>query len=136
MASMGDTGDVRNVSLGAGRNDGVVRVYAGTSQGEVREFTWTGTSWTNTTIAPSVGSVIVHAYVLDGRNDGVMRVYGAAGDGNAYEFTRSGSSWTTLNMGGGTAYLYGFHPGARPGETRNRLYGAAFDTNVYEFTWG
>lgn len=136
MASMGDTGDVRNVSLGEGRNDGVMRVYAGTSQGDVREFTWTGTSWTNTTIAPSVGSVIVHAYVLDGRNDGVMRVYGAAGDGNAYEFTRTGSSWTTLNMGGGTAYLYGFHPGARPGETRNRLYGAAFDTNVYEFTWG
>ena len=136
MASLGDTGDVRNVSFGAGRDDGVMRVYAGTSQGEIREFTWTGTSWTNTTIAPSVGSVIVHAYVLDGRNDGVIRVYGAAGDGNAYEFTRSGSSWTTLNMGGGTAYLYGFHPGARPGETRNRLYGAAFDANVYEFTWG
>jgi hypothetical protein len=40
-----------------------------------------------------------------------------------------------LEMGGGSAYLYGFAPGARAGETRNRLYGAAFDAGVYEFTW-
>ena len=136
MVSMGDDGDVRNVSLGAGRNDGVVRVYAGVSTGEIREFTWTGSAWSEAPIETSVASVMVHAYVATGRNDGVMRVYGAAGDGRAYEFTWTGSSWAVLDMGGGSTYLYGFAPGARPGDTRQRLYGAAFDGRVYEFTWG
>lgn len=136
MSSMGDAGDIRNVSLGPGRNDGVTRVYAGIKTGMIREFTWTGSAWTNVPIHTGVSSVMVHANVLAGRNDGVMRVYGSAGDGSAYEFTWNGSGWSALEMGGGTAYLYGFATGRRPGETRNRLYGAAFDSNVYEFTWG
>ena len=136
MVSMGDDGDVRNVSLGAGRNDGVVRVYAGVSTGVIREFSRTGSVWSEMEINQPIGSVIVHAYVRAGRGDGVMRVYGAAGDGSAYEFTWTGSGWTIADMGGGSAYLYGFAPGTRPGETRQRLYGAAFDGRVYEFTWG
>ncbi len=136
MSSMGDSGDVRNVSFGPGRNDGVSRVYAGISTGVIREFTWIGTSWTIATIATGTRDVMVHAYVLDGRNDGVMRVYGSNGDGNAYEFTWDGVGWTALDMGGGSAYMYGAAPGSRPGETANRFYGAAFDGNVYEFTWG
>ena len=136
MSSMGDTGDVRNVSFGAGRNDGVVRVYAGLSTGVIREFTWTGTAWSPVIINNPIGSVIVHAYVRPGRNDGVQRVYASAGDGNAYEFTWTGSVWTMVDMGGASAYLYGFAPGVRPGESRQRLYGAAFDGGVYEFTWG
>ena len=135
MTSMGDGGDVRNVSLGDGRGDGVMRVYAGVQAGVVREFTWTGSGWTATSISDPVGSVIVHAYVRDGRGDGVPRVYAAAGDGHGYEFTWTGSGWLTVDMGGGSAYLYGFAPGNRPGETRTRLYGAAFDGNVYEFSW-
>ena len=136
MISMGDTGDVRNVSVGAGRNDGAMRVYAGIASGRIREFTWNGSSWSNAAINSSIGTVIVHAYVLAGRNDGVMRVYGSAGDGSAYEFTFGGTGWTVVRMGGGTNYLYGFAYGRRPGDGTNRLYGAAFDGNVYEFSWG
>jgi hypothetical protein len=136
MVSMGDDGDVRNVSLGAGRNDGVTRVYAGVSNGVIREFTWTGTAWSEADVNDPIGSVIVHAYVRAGRNDGRMRVYGATGDGSAYEFSWNGSSWTIVDMGGGSAYLYGFFPGTRPGDSRQRLYGAAFDGHVYEFTFG
>jgi hypothetical protein len=136
MVSMGDDGDVRNVSHGAGRHDGVMRVYAGVSTGEIREFTWTGSAWADAPIDTGVASVMVHAYVVAGRNDGVQRVYGAAGDGSAYEFTWTGSGWSAVDMGGGSAYLYGFAPGARPGDTRPRLYGGAFDGRVYEYTWG
>ena len=135
MSSMGDDGDIRNVAMGPGRNDGITRVYAGISTGEIREFTWNGSSWTIAPIDTDISSVMVHAYVVAGRNDGVQRVYGAAGDGSAYELTWNGAGWTMLEMGGGSAYLYGFAPGARAGETRNRLYGAAFDAGVYEFTW-
>jgi hypothetical protein len=135
MASMGDDGDVRNVSFGPGRNDGVARVYAGVSTGEIREFTWSGNAWSMLSIDTGVATVMVHAYVVAGRNDGVMRVYGAAGDGSAYELTWTGSGWSVVDMGGGSAYLYGFHPGNRPGKTRQRLYGGAFDGRVYEFTW-
>jgi hypothetical protein len=136
MTSMGDDGDVRNVSFGAGRNDGVTRVYAGVSNGVIREFTWTGTAWSEADVNQPTGSVIVHAYVRAGRNDGRMRVYGASGDGSAYEFTWTGTTWTIADMGGGSAYLYGFFPGTRPGDTRQRLYGSAFDGHVYEYTFG
>ncbi|MGH2636157.1 MAG: malectin domain-containing carbohydrate-binding protein [Actinomycetota bacterium] len=135
MTSMGDDRDVRNVAMGPGRDDGVMRVYAGVSSGEIREFTWNGSSWSMVPIDTGIADVLVHAYVVAGRNDGVMRLYGAAGDGSAYEFTWDGSGWTRLEMGGGSAYMYGFAPGGRPGDALNRLFGAAFDGGVYEFTW-
>jgi hypothetical protein len=136
MVSMGDDGDVRNVSFGPGRNDGVVRVYAGVSNGVIREFSWSGSAWSEADLNLPTGSVMVHAYVRTGRNDGRMRVYGASGDGSAYEFTWTGSGWTVVDMGGGSAYLYGFFPGTRPGDSRQRLYGSAFDGHVYEYTFG
>lgn len=133
MRSMGDTGDVRNVNLGPGRNDGVMRVYAATRDGYIREFNWTGSGWTSTHINQPV-RVMVHAYVINGRNDGVMRVYGSAGDGGAYEYTFTGSGWAEQRLGGGSEYMYGFHYG-RPRGTATRLYGSDFGADVYEYSW-
>lgn len=135
MSSMGDTGDVRNVSVGPGRNDGVNRVYAGTAGGEIREFTWAGNSWGSGAINNPVGDVIVHPYILTGRNDGVMRVYGSSGNGNLYEFTFNAStnSWNMLTLTGGAGYMYGMHYGAGRNDGLNRLYSASFNAQVYEY---
>jgi hypothetical protein len=80
LAPMGDNGDIRNVSLGAGRNDGAMRVYSATASGYIREFTWTGAAWTFVNINTAIPTTLVHAYVLDGRQDGVQRVYSSAGN--------------------------------------------------------
>ena len=135
FASMGDNGDVRNVSLGVGRNDGVTRVYAATAAGTIREFTWNGASWSQSVIINPIGNVMVHAYVVAGRNDGVQRVYSSAGDGNLYELTYTGSGWTVETLGGGQGYMYGMHIGAGRNDGRLRLYGASFNHRVYEYTW-
>jgi hypothetical protein len=134
FSSMGDSNDIRNVSLGAGRNDGVTRVYAATTSGVIREFTWNGAAWTFTTIINPIGNIMVHAYVLAGRNDGVQRVYSSAGDGNLYELTYTGSGWAVETLGGGQGYMYGMHVGAGRNDGRLRLYGASFNHRVYEYT--
>jgi hypothetical protein len=134
MLPMGDSGDVRNVTVGAGRNDGIMRVYSATRDGLIWEFTRGSTAWTFTEINVAIGQPMVHAYVVAGRNDGVMRVYGAAGNGNAYEFTWNGSGWTSTLIGGGADYLYGFHFG-RTRDGRNRLYGSNFGSEVLEFSF-
>jgi hypothetical protein len=133
MHRMGDTGDVRNISFGTGRNDGVVRVYAGTLD-EIREFTWRRGDWRQRSIDTTTG--IIHVYVLAGRNDGVDRLYGAGGNGHAYEFRWTGRRWASRDLGGASEYLYGFHFGRRPGDSAIRLYGGSFDGSAYEFAWG
>jgi hypothetical protein len=137
ISPMGDSGDVRNVGLGVGRRDGIVRVYSALYNGQVRELSWNGSGWTAALLGPSIGSPLIHAYVLPGRNDGVNRVYTSGGTGNAYEYTWNGSSWTMYNMGGGTDYLYGFHYGVGRNDGLLRLYGADRGTinQVYEYSW-
>ena len=133
---MGDRGDVRNVSVGAGRNDGVQRVYSAAASGELREFTWTGSTWASALAGPVIGATLIHANVADGRADGVQHVYTSGADGAVREHTFANGAWTTNSLGGGTGYLYGFHLGDGRNDHRLRLYGASFDHLVYEYDFG
>jgi hypothetical protein len=133
---MGDRGDVRNVSVGAGRNDGVQRVYAATATGEVREFTWGGAAWSTVSLVTPFNFTLIHANVAAARGDGVLRVYTSAADGAVRELTYTGAGWTVASLGGGTGYLYGFHLGVGRNDGRLRLYGASFDHIVYEYSFG
>lgn len=136
LVSMGDSGDIVNVSPGAGRNDGVMRVYAALrATGQIREFTWGGSSWTFSQINSPLSIELIHAYVFAGRNDGVMRVYSSGSDGNAYEFYWTGASWTINVLGGGSGYMYGSHYGQGRNDGLLRLYGASFNTQLFEYTW-
>jgi hypothetical protein len=133
---MGDRGDVRNVSVGAGRNDGVQRVYSAAASGELREFTWSGSNWVLALAGAPIGATLIHANVADGRGDGVKRVYSSGADGAVREHTFANGAWTTNSLGGGTGYLYGFHLGVGRNDGRVRLYGASFDHLVYEYDFG
>src|SRR2546423_137515 len=133
---MGDHGDVRNVSVGAGRNDGVQRVYAAAASGELREFTWSGSAWLTTNAGAALGFTLIHANVAAARDDGVMRVYVSGADGSVRELTYAGGTWNSAMLGGGTGYLYGFHLGVGRNDGRVRLYGASFDHLVYEYSFG
>lgn len=141
MRRMGDDGDIRNVSVGPGRNDRRQRVYAavGGGAGYVREFTWDGGAWRIRNIGASnpIAPVLVHVYAAKGRNDGRFRLYGAGGDGTVYEYTwrPATSHWRRRVVGGSNSYMYGFHFGRARGDSRIRLYGADFGGDVWEFTW-
>jgi len=133
--SMGDTGDIVNMYVGNGRNDGVGRVYAAVrNPGVVRELSWTGSSWSIFDSA-SLPEEAIHADVVAGRGDGVNRIYVSGGNGNAYELTWNGSSWTSVVLGGGTSYMYGFDVGNGRNDGITRLYGGSFDDNVYEYSF-
>jgi hypothetical protein len=141
MRRLGDSGDIRNVSVGAGRNDGRRRVYAavGGGRGYVREFTWNDGRWRIRNIGAGnpVRPVMVHVYAVKGRNDGRVRLYGAGGNGSVYEYTwrPSTSGWRRQLVGGSGSYMYGFHFGRARRDSVTRLYGADFDGDVWQFTW-
>lgn len=129
-----DTGDVRNVNFGVGRNDGVPRVYASRANGLMSEYSWTGSAWSRQDLNASLNVVLVHAYVATARDDSLFRVYSSAGDGNGYEFAWGGASWSVTTLGGGSGYMYGSSIGNPRGD-KTRFYAASFNTNVYEYSW-
>jgi hypothetical protein len=135
MRRLGDGGDVRNVWIGPGRHDRVMRLYAAiaspASMG-IREFTWTRGGWRIQRIASPVG--LIHAEVARGRNDGIARLYGAGIEGSAFEFTRRPGGWVRREIGRADEYLYGLHFGMLGG--RIQVFGASFDARVYRYSWG
>ena len=82
---------VYDIILGAGRNDGISRIYTG---GDWREFTWSGSSWTNTSVF-GVGIAVPGVALGAARRDGIMRIYCSNGynDGEVAEFTYAGGIW-------------------------------------------
>ena len=70
-------GTTLEVVIGAGRGDGVDRVYcAGTGSGVV-EFTWTGSAWVESRIKRKEVDGLA---IGDARNDGIVRLYAGSGE--------------------------------------------------------
>ena len=63
------------VQVGKARNDGTNRLYYAEfhDRGGLREVTWTGTAWNNSTIDQNRRSLNI--FIGPGRNDGVARLY-------------------------------------------------------------
>jgi hypothetical protein len=127
-------GEPCSIKIGDGRNDGINRVYVGYSSiDKVNEYTWTGSSWSKTTIGlAGLGS---HLFIGDGHNDGINRIYAASStDKKVYEFTWTGSSWTKVEIAdfkfeeGVNFYNYEIIDARNDGV--KRLY-----INGCEFTW-
>lgn len=129
-----------DVSVGVGRNDGVARVYAGSSLTPrgLYEFTWTDTIWQKARMGtmPNMPRCVV---VGPGRNDSVNRLYSGTTGGSRYavEFSWNGATWDSswVDSTGGS----GSYQDATIGDGRNdgikRLYMASSDGSVYEFTY-
>jgi hypothetical protein len=127
---------------GDGRADGTVRLYAThINTNTLREFTFDGSSWGNTSNISlpfySEGGLLL----TDGRGDGGSHLYVAEFNfgGTTFEFTWDGASWNPLAMGPANQQLIGAAAGDARGDGSPHLYfstGSAPPNNVsYEYTF-
>lgn len=128
---------INTIRVGSARNDGVVRVYAGTIEsGRIFEFSWEDSKWSNALdIGGSPQGQEIHNMTIGaGRNDGILRIYAGSVDDNLYELTYDGSKWTQETVGAshGDALHAAIGDGRNDGV--NRLY-AVRGTEVFEYTW-
>jgi hypothetical protein len=124
-------GEIHNLGMGPGRNDGVVRIYACHDAGPLFELTYDGTRWSQTTMGAISGSC-THAAVGRGRNDGINRVYATRG-ADLWEYTWTGSGWSSLQIGQvSSGILHGLALGSARGGTAVQVYVASTDNGTYE----
>jgi len=145
LGTGGSTSNVMyTVAVGAGRNDGINRVYASNANTHIYEYTFSNNSWNKADLG-AIG--IPNAQVTNciaignGRNDGVIRLYAACANNHIYEITYLSSTgkWSTADVGTPNTPSLSGMLGIALGNGRNdgtiRLYGASDDTHVYEFTY-
>lgn len=126
--------EIHNMTIGSGRNDGVLRIYAGSIDDNLYEFTYSGSGWTQTTVGAPSGDAF-HAVVGSGRNDGVNRVY-AVRDTSAWEYTWTGTDWSAVLIGKvSRGVVHGIALGDGRGEGSTHIYIASTGGGVYEGTF-
>jgi hypothetical protein len=126
------------LTLGNGRNDGVIRLYAASDNAHVYEYTYAGGSWNilDMGVAQSAGSMN-KVTVGPGRNDGINRVYAANNDTNLYEFHwLPGTGWDGgFAMGTSVSYMRDVIVGNGRNDGANRVYGANATGRPYEYEY-
>lgn len=131
----GSTGgsEIHHMGMGAGRDDGVTRIYACSVDGALYELTFTDPDWSQNTVGPEHDRCF-HALVGKGRNDGVNRVYAARGSA-VYEYTRSDGQWNERQVGTVGGLAHGIGLGRGRGGRKLRLYVASTQNGTYEATF-
>jgi len=76
-----------HANVADGRGDGVNRVYASGSAGNLFEFTWNGASWDALTLSGGGSSYMYGFFFGNGRNDGKTRLYASSFNHNVYEYS-------------------------------------------------
>jgi len=132
-------------TMGDGRNDGINRLYFGTVEGCLYEYTYNSETtpypWDKTLCAQlTVGAQkdITWLKIYDGKNDGINRIYASCYNGNNYEFFYNSESdeWETSIVDNSGAYPYGIIVGDTRNDGTNRiLTHASWGFNVNEITW-
>ncbi|MFQ3579355.1 MAG: Ig-like domain-containing protein, partial [Bacteroidales bacterium] len=118
------------VAVGCGRNDSVIRVYAG-GKNKVYEFTYSG-GWYNTSIV-SNRNTIYGISISSGRNDGVNRIYVACSEG-LYEYTYQSGNWQEVKLDD-TDMFYDVEIGRGMNDSVNRVYGSCRNGDIYQYTY-
>jgi hypothetical protein len=132
--TVGTTGsECTHAAVGAGRTDGVDRVYE-TKDSGLYELTWNGSGWSETLIG-TVPLGITHGVVIgDGRGDGRNHVYVANTASGTYEATYSSGAWTFMSMGD-SGDVRNVSLGAGRNDGVARVYASTAGGVVEEFTW-
>lgn len=125
--------EIHNMGMGPGRNDGVTRIYACSTDGHLYEITFNGPNWSQEAIGTRNGDCY-HALVGKGRNDGVSRVYAARGNG-VWEYTRRKGSWNEIKVGQVSGVAHGIAIGKGRRGRKKRIYVASTQNGTYEATF-
>lgn len=126
--------EIHNVGMGRSHNDGVIRLYAASVDGNIYELSYVSPGWTQATVG-TPGSFCTDVAVGSGQNDGVNRVYATCG-ANVWEYTWKGTGWNTVVVGSVASGLSsGISIGNGRGDGFNRLYIASSASGNYEATF-
>ncbi len=133
-----------NLVLGPVRGDGVIRAYFSTGSSPpnnvAREFSFTGTVWTESPIPAPDGTLVGNWGIAfgDGRNDGTTRLYAAdlGLSGYAlYEFTWNGAGWEAFQIAPIPSQIMGVAVGDGRNDGVNRVYTVSRAFGVLEYTF-
>jgi len=125
---------VMGVIVGNGQNDGINRVYVVESDFGVREFTYNGSGWDETSDIAIGASVSFGVAIGDGQNDGMNRLYTALfNPGGVMEATFDGATWQTALVADLGGFVLQVSVGDARGDGVNRLYSSGAN-GVVEFT--
>ncbi len=136
MVDMGTGGAwMRGIVVGSAKPDGTQSVFAANQDGNLYEFFWTDSIWTQT-VAATFHYNVRRMCIGNGRNGTFNHLYVACEDTHVYEFV-----WNSLDFCWDSNRIetpYRWNWDVTVGEGRNdrinRLYVACCDY-VYEYTW-
>lgn len=133
------TRGVGEFAIADARNDGVLRIYAGSREGGdggVIELTWDGSQYVSNLLSfPDIlEGRIQTTYVGDGRGDGLKRLYANEWGGRLFELTYQDGGWSWLQVAGGASRFYMTSGRLRP-DNQSRLYASLQGSGVYEYCW-
>jgi hypothetical protein len=133
---VGFAGDVMHyVNVGRGRNDSLLRVYGGSADYNVWEYTYNnqGDFWTREILGG--GNLYMCAVCIGkARNDTIQRVYGGCFDGYVYEFTRQGNGWIQALIPGAPR-IDDIAVGPGRGDSVIHIYSAGYYGDLVESTY-
>jgi hypothetical protein len=93
--NVGSLSQVMGIVVGDGQNDGTNRVYVAVRDFGVREFTYNGSGWDESSDI-AIGAEIFSVAFGDGQGDGINRLYTAQyNPGRVTETTFDGATWQT-----------------------------------------
>jgi hypothetical protein len=131
--------DVGEFAIADGRNDGILRIYAGSREGGdggLVEFTWNGSEYIKVVLMFEgiLQGRIQATYVGDGRGDGKNRVYVNEWNGRLFELSYEDPSWVLIQVAGSATRFY-LTSGILRADNKSRLYASLQSNGVYEYTW-
>ncbi len=136
------SGRMYSVTIGQGRNDGVMRVYGGNMDNHVYEFTYDVDGWIKNDMGNSYyGDGVTSVTVGSGRYDGVNRVYATEywNYDITYvdEFTYSASQWNNspFYFSYDTGWDVALGNARNDGQSRVYVGGGVYDGVIKEFTY-
>ena len=96
----GGRGSLRNTfTLGAGRQDGVQRIYWIAENGHIREYTYVDSAWSCELLGPAGQEPLDDLVIGTARNDGINRMYAGSHSGHIYEFDYAAGEWAISDIG-------------------------------------
>jgi hypothetical protein len=135
-STLGSNYGMLGLTLGNGRNDGIIRIYAACDDTHIYEFPYSAGAWSIADLGTAGSAYSMSRVSLgNGRNDGINRIYASNTDSNIYEFTWSGSAWQSYAMGANGSYMRDVAVGNGRSDGINRVYGANANGRPYEYEY-
>jgi Secretion system C-terminal sorting domain len=119
------------MDIGDAKNDGMPRLYTpGTG---VTEFSWNGTSYSQTASISTLLKYPESLVIAKGRNDGTNRIYYQDADGS-WESTWNGSAWTKTKFAGRKGRSF-FTSGITKADGKTYIYNTDIGSPLREYAY-